>query len=198
MESRSHQIQLPFGTKTSSELAGLLGRLGLELCHIGWRQGKNRGVLTLTIDRPGGVSMDACAEASLAADAFLETVEELSSPYLLEVMSPGLDRQLYSVADAVRFRGSRIRVRLERPVDGAANFKGILESVEGDLMTLLDEDQGRRTTFSFGDVRIARLVPIFDEPAMGDDAGLPSGKKNQKQTKVAQVPKGARSSSEQS
>ena len=38
-------------------------------------------------------------------------------------------------------------------------IKGILEDVQGDALTVLDEDQHRRYTVRFGDVRLARLVP---------------------------------------
>lgn len=158
METPSNVATLPFGPEVSSELAGLLARQGLELCHIGWRQGRSRGVLTLTIDRAEGVTLDDCEKATHAVEAFLDAVEALSSPYVLEVESPGVDRKLYTLDQVRRFLGRRVRVRLARPVDGAANLKGSLESVEGDAVTILDEDQRRRYTVRFGEVTLARLV----------------------------------------
>ena len=77
----------------------------------------------------------------------------------LEVSSPGLDRPLWTLDDCVRFRGRRVAVQLVRKVDGAARLKGVLEDVKGDTLTVLDEDQHRRYTARFGDVRLARLVP---------------------------------------
>jgi ribosome maturation factor RimP len=161
METRSNQDRLPFGAQISSELARLLARQGMELCHVAWKQGRSRGVLTLTVDREGGVSLDDCEAASRIADAYLETVEELTAPYVLEVESPGLDRQLWTPSDFVKFKGHRVRIRLVEPVDGAANLKGTLVSVEGDVVTVLDEDQRRRYTVRFGDVKVARLVPDY-------------------------------------
>lgn len=163
METRSNQDRLPFGTETSSALASLLARQGLELCHIDWRQGRSRGVLTLTVDREGGVSLDDCEETSRTVDAFLETIEELSSPYVLEVASPGLDRTLWTLEDFRRFTGKQVRVRLSQPMDGSTNLKGLLEVVVGELVTILDEDQRRRYTVRFGDVKTARLVPDYGE-----------------------------------
>jgi ribosome maturation factor RimP len=163
METRSNQAKLPFGTETSSALASLLARQGLELCHIDWRQGRSRGVLALTIDREGGVSLDDCEEASRMADAFLDTVDELPSPYVLEVASPGLDRTLWTLEDFRRFSGHRVRIRLLGPVHGSANLKGLLEAVDGDRVTILDEDQKRRYTVRFGDVKTAWLVPDYEE-----------------------------------
>jgi ribosome maturation factor RimP len=40
-------------------------------------------------------------------------------------------------------------------------MKGTLETVDGDLLTVLDEDRNRRYTVRFGDVKVARLVPEY-------------------------------------
>lgn len=150
---------LPIDAGTESLLRGRLEALGLELCHADWAAGRGRATLTLFIDRPGGVTLDDCEDASRAASEVLDPLEESLPAYVLEVSSPGLDRPLWTLADCVRFRGSRVTVRLERKVDGAAKLKGILEDVSGDSLTVLDEDQKRRYTVRFGDVRMARLVP---------------------------------------
>jgi ribosome maturation factor RimP len=133
---------------------------GLELCHISWRRGKARGVLTLTIDKPAGVTLEDCERASHAASELLDANDRPEiPPYVLEVESPGLDRRLFTVADCVRFTGRRVTVQLLRKVDGAGRLKGVLESVAGEALTILDEDQRRRYTVQFGDVKLARLVP---------------------------------------
>ena len=151
--------RLPFGEETGRLLAAALAPLGLELCHVDWRSGANRGVLTLTIDRVGGVTLDDCESASRAASAVLDETDEIEKTYSLEVASPGLDRPLWTLADCARFTGSRVTVRLKEKVEGKANFKGTLEKVDGDALTVLDEDRGRRYTVRFDDVKLARLVP---------------------------------------
>ena len=96
---------------------------------------------------------------SHAAEAILDAANVPDVPYALEVESPGLDRKLYTLADCRRFAGRRVTVQLLRKVEGAAKLKGILENVEGEALTILDEDQRRRYTVQFGDVKLARLVP---------------------------------------
>ncbi len=150
---------LPIDAGTGSLLRGRLGALGLELCHLDWLPGRGRATLTLFIDRPGGVTLEDCETASREASAILDPLEESLPEYVLEVSSPGLDRPLWTLADCSRFKGSRVTVRLARKVEGTAKLKGILEDVREDSLTVLDEDQKRRYTVRFGDVRIARLVP---------------------------------------
>jgi ribosome maturation factor RimP len=148
----------PLSREAIDALRGALSALGLELCHVAWTPGR-RATLLLTIDRPGGVSLDDCERASRAASAVLDPLEEDLPSYVLEVSSPGLDRRLWTPADCVRFAGRRVDVRMLRPVEGTSRLKGKLESVSGDRLTVLDEDRKRRYTVIFGDVKSARLAP---------------------------------------
>jgi ribosome maturation factor RimP len=151
---------LPFGEETAEKVRAQIAALGLELCHLEWKPGP-RATLTLYVDRIAGVTLGDCEAASHAASEILDPFEEDLPAYALEVSSPGLDRPLWTLADCQRFRGKRVAVSLSAKVDGAARLKGVLEGVEGDALTVLDEDQHRRYTVRFGDVRLARLVPEF-------------------------------------
>jgi ribosome maturation factor RimP len=149
---------VPLTGEAVEALEGAVAALGLELCHLEWKPGR-RGTLLLTIDRPGGVSLEDCEDASRAVSRVLDPLEETLPSYVLEVSSPGLDRPLRTLAEFVRFAGRRVVVQTRRPVEGASRIRGPLESVEEDRLTILDEDRKHRYTFSFGDVKSARLVP---------------------------------------
>lgn len=151
---------LPFDDVTADLLRARIAALGLELCHVDWKRG-SRATLTLTVDKPAGVTLEDCETASRAASEILDPLEDRLPRYALEVSSPGLDRPLWTLEDCARFRGRRVAMRLASKVEGAARLKGILEDVRGDALTVLDEDQHRRYTVRFGDVRLARLVPEF-------------------------------------
>ena len=152
---------LPFSDETARLVTARLAELRLELCHVDWVPGR-RGTLKLFIDRPEGVTLDDCEKASRAASEIFDTLDgtpkELPA-HVLEVSSPGLDRPLWTLADCARFSGRRVTVHLLRKIEGTSRLKGILEGVDGDALTVLDEDRKRRYTVSFGDVKIARLVP---------------------------------------
>ena len=152
------QAALPFDRGTADLIRQRIAAFGLDLCHIEWKPGA-RATLTLYVDKPAGITLGDCEIASRAASEVLDPLEETLPNYALEVSSPGLDRPLWTLADCERFRGRRVAVQLVRKVDGAARLKGVLEDVQGDTLTVLDEDQHRRYTARFGDVRLARLVP---------------------------------------
>ena len=165
MESpETGRLRLPFGDDVKQRMNALVGGIGLELCHAEWKKGRSRGILTLFVDKPGGVGLDDCEAASRAVETFLEALPELEAipgSWSLEVSSPGLDRPLWTLPDCLRFRGRRVRVQTLAPVEGTSRVKGILESVDGEALTVLDEDRNRRYTVRFGDVKVARLVPDF-------------------------------------
>lgn len=150
----------PLGPDEIVRMAEALRPLGLELYHVDFRRGRKTPVVTVTIDSPAGVTLDDCERTSRALDALMdELLGSLPGAYILEVESPGLDRPLHTVAQCLRFTGRRVTVRLHRKVEGTGKLKGVLEKVDGDELTVLDEDQHRRYTVRFGDVKLARLIP---------------------------------------
>jgi ribosome maturation factor RimP len=91
---------------------------GCELVHAEFKG----GVLRLwidRIDREGGVTLDDCAAVSRQASAQLDVLDFGRHRYVLEVSSPGLERELYRPADWQRFVGQRVRVTFTDPVSNA-------------------------------------------------------------------------------
>ena len=144
----------------------LVEREGYRLLEVeyvqsrGWR-------LRLVIDRPGGVSVEDCAFVSRLVDDALERVDLPLGRYTLEVSSPGLDRKLYGPEDYEAYKGARVKVKLEEPVDGSRrNYKGVLTGFdEGSLSVLLRE--GRTVKLPVDKIREVRLDPEIDVPSAG-------------------------------
>jgi ribosome maturation factor RimP len=104
-------------------------QLGMELLQVSWHPSKGRAVLRLTVDRPGGITIDECGQASDAASALLDGREELvPGPYSREVSSPGAERPLRSDEDYAAALGRRVQLTLR---DGEAQtvLEGKLVSV---------------------------------------------------------------------
>lgn len=141
-------------------LAGIvestLAGLGYELVDA---QVSNRGrMLRIFVDRPGGVTLDNCADISRHL-ARVFAVEGIDYDRL-EVSSPGLDRPLRKEADFARFAGSKVDVRMRMPdASGRRRFVGVLRGVEGSAATV-DVD-GQLVTLPLDGIDRARLVPDF-------------------------------------
>lgn len=89
----------------------------------------------------GGVTVANCASVSREVSALLDVDDPIDGAYVLEVSSPGLDRPLARPKDFERYRGRRVRLRAEAPVDGRRNFAGVLLGME-DGRVVVDGEEG--------------------------------------------------------
>ena len=110
---------------------------GLEVVEVEFRGGGKGRMLRITIDKPGGVTHEDCANLSREVGTILDVEDAVpGGSYLLEISSPGLDRKLVRAADYERFTGSRVRVTTRQPVNGNRHFEGRLESFRQGRITL--------------------------------------------------------------
>jgi ribosome maturation factor RimP len=114
------------------------------------------------IDKPNGISHEDCAAVSRDLSAVLDELDFISSAYLLEVSSPGLERELYSLTDFVKFTGNLAKVRTKMPIDGQRNFSGRIEAVDGEEIIFNDKTNGE-VRFTFDQVAKANLEIDIEE-----------------------------------
>ncbi len=125
-----------------SELAlPILDSLGMELVELEYRKEGQGMVLRLYIDKPGGVTLDDCADVSRELSEILDVEDVIHCHYSLEVSSPGLNRPLKKEADYVRYAGRLVKIRtFEMVADDAGNrrktFLGELVGLEGGVVAV--------------------------------------------------------------
>lgn len=142
----------------------LVESLGMELVDLECLSMNARWLIRLYIDRPEGVAIDDCTLISNQAGDILEVHDVPAEPFTLEVSSPGLDRPLSRDKDFLRYRGSRIKVKLDRSIEGAKNITGVLldylEEAQGDKTVLLSVSE-RSLRIPRNWIRKANLVYEF-------------------------------------
>lgn len=94
----------------------LLEEMNLELVDIDYRAEGSGRVVRVYIDKTGGVTIDDCAEVSRELGTLLDVNEIISHSYNLEVSSPGLDRELKKNTDYEKYRGRKLKLKLNSPV----------------------------------------------------------------------------------
>lgn len=135
--------------------------LGYELWGCEWvGAGKNRRLLRVYVDREKGVDVGACAKISRQISAVLDVENLIENSYLLEVSSPGIDRPLFKSAQCQRYLGERIEIRLRAPQEGRRNFKGIINSIKNERITLQMDNQ-TLVDFDWRDIEKACLKREF-------------------------------------
>ena len=139
---------------------GAVEAIGYELIGVEYLSRAKAGhLLRIYIDSEHGVTLDDCQRVSHQVSGVLDVEDPIRSAYALEVSSPGLDRPLFEKAHFERFVGQVVRVKLNQALNGRSNYKGVIDSVQGDDIVL--KVDGESVRFPFGQVASARLVPEF-------------------------------------
>jgi ribosome maturation factor RimP len=152
----------PIETRIRDIAAGVAGENGLEFVHSEVIGARGSMTLRVFIDKPGGVSHEDCAKVSRALDALLDTEDLIPTTYILEVSSPGLERELYSIEDFRRFAGHPARVKTREAVDGQRNFRGKIIAIE-DADVVFDDRTNGTVRFPYGLVIKANLEIDLEE-----------------------------------
>jgi ribosome maturation factor RimP len=145
--------------KTTREVGQIAAENGCRLLAIETAGAGRHLVVRLVLDKEEGVTLEDCEKVSRDVSPLLDAAASIGHRYHLEVSSPGLDRKLYSAEDAQRFVGRRVKVQSNLAIEGSRNFRGILDSVEGNRLRIVDEDSRKTYNLSFGEVKVARLEP---------------------------------------
>jgi len=92
---------------------------------------KRSPVLRVFIDKVDGLSVEHCADVSRELEAKLDELDLIPSKYVLEVSSPGLERDLTTLEHFQRFRGKLVKVKTANEINGTKYFVGPIVEVEG-------------------------------------------------------------------
>jgi len=128
----------------------------VELVNVNLSGTKREALVRIFIDKEGGVTLDDCSRFSRDIEEIMDVEDPIPTRYVLEVSSPGIERELYSVQDFERFTGRLARIKLKTELDGQRNFVGRIVGVEDGTVTLDDRTRGT-VTFGHGDVEKANL-----------------------------------------
>jgi ribosome maturation factor RimP len=175
----------PTGGPTSGDLAAHRARLrsiiepvarsaGYDLEDLSVVRMGRRFVVRVTVDRDGGVGLDAVADLSRAISTALDDAEATSGEFIageyqLEVSSPGVDRPLTAPRHWRRNIGRLVTV----PVDGRKVTGRVVAADDESVTLLVDGVEQRHARGALGhgrvEVEFARLDEVDDEDMVAFD-----------------------------
>lgn len=113
--------------------------LGLKIWDVRYLKEGSQWYLRVFIDKDGGVDINDCERMSRALDEPLDQADPIDGEYILEVSSPGIERELVKPEHFAAFIGADIMVKMIRPIDGIGKeFKGVLTAFEDGDVTVTD------------------------------------------------------------
>lgn len=137
-------------------IESVLSTSGLELVDVQ----VGGGLVRVTVDRPGGVDLEALSGINRAISAALDREDLIpGGRYTLEVTSPGVERPLRTPEQFLRFIGTEVTVKTRPGTDGERRVAGRLAHADGSGVVItgvgLPED-GRR--LAYADIERARTT----------------------------------------
>ena len=135
--------------------------LGFELCDVEFVKEYGNWVLTLYINREGGVDLDDCERVSRAVDPILDEADPIADPYMLEVSSPGIERELIRDSHYQWAVGETVELRLFAPLNGARALRGTLIGFDKETVTL--SQNGTENTIERKNISKANTVFDFKD-----------------------------------
>lgn len=114
-------------------------------------------VVSVTVDRDGGVDTDLCEAISRYIIGRIEALAPAIDDYRVEVASAGLERPLLTAAHYRRFRGRIAKVVTSLHIGNRVEFTGPIDVVTDDAVTILDPHAGP-TPIPYPAIKRAHLV----------------------------------------
>lgn len=111
--------------------------------------------LRVFIDKEGGITIEDCEDLTRPLNKLLDEVDPIPQHYILEVGSPGIERDLLRENHYEICLGEPVRVRFIRTVDDNKEFIGCLVSWDKDKITI--EIEGEQKEFSLSDIAFVRI-----------------------------------------
>ena len=141
--------------RTEALVRPVAERMGLTVWDVTYEKEGGEYMLTVALEREGGVSIDACEALSREVDPLLDQEDFISDAYTFCVSSAGLERRLTKPWHYEALMGEQIELRFYRAVGGQKSVVGVLEGYSPEGVTL----DGR--LYAHGDIAAAKLYFTF-------------------------------------
>lgn len=116
-------------------------------------------ILRVTIDSDEGITIDDCERMTRAIDPLLDEADPIEDSYLLEVSSPGIERDLTRPEHFEVCTGDEVELRLFAPVDGSKIWRGILQGINDQGQIVIEVAGAHR---AFDASAVSKTKTVFD------------------------------------
>jgi len=145
------------------DIENKLHSLGYELVSITSKREMGNNVINIVVDRIQPIDMTAIVKLSEELNAYIDTIDDSSVPYTLDISSLGAEKPLKieSIKDYV---GSFVNVHLINPIDGENIYEGTIKEMSGDSSFVLQikiKTRVKEVNILFNNIYKIRLAVKF-------------------------------------
>lgn len=135
---------------------------GFEIEYVEFVKEGENNILRIVLDKPKNiVNIDDCEKISRLIEDDVD--KYISTEYILEVSSPGVERQLKNIDLYKKYIGNKIYIKLYKKIDQGKEIIGVLEKVDVDNNTIdLTLDKNEKLTIQLDKISSAHTVYDFE------------------------------------
>ena len=152
---------------TNKNVAGavreLVAPVAMEMGYFIWdvefcKEGADK-YLRITLDNEDGINIEDCEKFHRAIDPILDEADPISEAYILEVSSPGIERELKYPEHIDACEGWDVEVKLYAPKNGCKAFRGVLCGYDDNGNIVID---AKGEKMEFAPAEVAKIATYFD------------------------------------
>ena len=114
--------------------------------------------IQIIIDSVNGVNLDDCSFVSKVTSDLINMNNYFADEFNLEVSSPGINRELFSIDEYILYKDSIVKIKLKKHINNQKNFLGKIKNVDNNTVTL-DQD-GKVIDIEFDNIKKANIKEI--------------------------------------
>ena len=143
--------------KLMSTINDLVLKKDFFVLNLKLRQSKSTPNISVIVDSSKTVSVDDCAYVSNVINDVLKVDEKFSDykDFALEVSSPGINRELFTLSDYKKYVGEKVQIKLKKSLNGVKNIKAKLIAVDDRFIEVSSRNE--TYTLEFDNIKKANL-----------------------------------------
>ena len=131
---------------------------GIRVINISINGASNNPNIQIIIDSNDGINLENCSFVSKITSDLIKINNYFTDDYNLEVSSPGVNRQLFSIDDFNLYLGSLVKIKLKKHVNNQKNFLGKIKSLKNGIITINTDNED--VEIDFKNIKKANIKEI--------------------------------------
>lgn len=151
-----------------NEILPKVSEFGFEIEYVEFVKEASQNIFRVVIDKENSVvNVDDCEKVSRAIEDIVD--KYIKVEYVLEVSSPGLERQLKNIELYKKYIGNNIYVKLFKKINDKKEIEGILKSVDEENNKILLLDGKSEISIELNDITNAHTIYDFTKVLKDND-----------------------------
>lgn len=137
-------------------------KLGYELEYIEYVKEGSQNIFRIVMDKKDSrLTTEDCEQVSRLVEEIVDKSMKTEENYILEVSSPGLERQLKNIGLYKKYMGLEVKLKLYKKINNTKEIIGILKNVDETKVVLKLINSDEELEIEFKDIACGNTVYDF-------------------------------------